>query len=350
MLNKSIKKRAFAHVLRGFLFPKSRFQPKKPPKVDRQSFRYRLRPFYYFTNILIVLLLLWSGLTESLLLWSGFWEVTEHWWVTLLFTALLVLLIEITKYFTGTYFFKMLSHGWLREGKSYRLAFIMLLPMTIGVYFASVYLSVKGAPQVIAFIKSEPKAVDLVNLDSIHQQFNRQIGQVQADKENAKQTTWRGITTQAATELLHKYEDRIARLEAEKQNAILAAEWQNAGQQSNNQKDIAYWGSWLQRFGGFGECITLLLLYFTQIYLYSIYQEDAVFLPEVETKPRRKRKFTLEDPIEYEGKSYKAYILLDWMNKAKHRANHNKTAKSRTFNRKRYQSLKHLLDNYDPKG
>ena len=87
-------------------------------------------------------------------------------------------LVELGKYFLGSYTIRFMVQGWLKLGWNYILGFIIILPITIALYFGSIYMSINGAPMITSFISNQTQKGHTANIDSIQQVYNQQLLQV----------------------------------------------------------------------------------------------------------------------------------------------------------------------------
>lgn len=373
--------------VRNFFRPKNIYtqSANSPPEP---SFKNRLAPLQRFIGVLIVFLLLWSALTECIFLFSGFLNITNAQNVSTVMTILFIFVLESCKFFLGKYCFRFITHAWLKDGGQYILAFSIVLPITVGVFYASIFLSVNGAPQVVEFAKNQTKIEFIVNKDSIDNKYDKMLVRVEADKESAKNTTWRGVTTTKATLLLQKYEDRIIDIELQRKQAINAAFSQKQEVEKLFSNDSEYWGIWFARFGGYGEALTLFFIFFMETYRRAVEKEKSLIYTERESErndsvPERKESETeqiqevtveniheniddlpidvlLQEPVsvpnntdivpeqifEFEGKTYTEEQLKDFIRKTKYRAKNNRTENSRLQNEARLRDLLSVLDSY----
>ncbi|MGK0366565.1 MAG: hypothetical protein ACI85O_003639, partial [Saprospiraceae bacterium] len=169
---KCTEKRAYLHALtRNFFRERKKYVHTANPS-PLPAFQKRLRPLKRFIGMLVIILLFWSALTESLFLFSGFLNITDIPEISAALTFLFILIIECCKYFLGTYCFRFLTHGWLRDGARYVLSFFIILPLSVATFYASIYLSVNGAPQVVEFVKEQTTPEYIINTDSIHARYD----------------------------------------------------------------------------------------------------------------------------------------------------------------------------------
>ena len=275
---KSTEKCADLHILMRNFFRKQKKYVRTANTPPSPAFQKRLRPLKRFIGMLVIILLFWSALTESLFLFSGFLNITDVPELSAVLTLLFITIIECCKYFLGTYCFRFLTHGWLRDGMRYVLSFLIILPLSIATFYASIYLSVNGAPQVVEFVKEQTTPEFIINKDSIHSRYDTLAAKIELDKANAKKTTWRGVTTTHATVLLQKYEDRLSDIEVQRENALGEARRKEQEAKNDFSDDSEYWGDWFARFGGYGEGLTLLLLFFLEVYHRAVYKEKELLL------------------------------------------------------------------------
>ena len=217
-------------------------------KNEKLSFRHRLKGLKQFAIVSILLLLSWSATTESLFLFSGFYETTSSLYASFLGVALIVILLEGGKLFFGTFTLLFLTQGWIKDGALYILTFIVLLPTSIGIFYGSYYMSVNGAPKIAKFVKTQTSTPPLIDIDSIHQNYDARIYPLQSKIDSSQNIKWKGVTTKTATKLSIAFQDQINQLEKHRENAILNASKMNQETLSKRQNSTESWGTWLSRF------------------------------------------------------------------------------------------------------
>ena len=128
---KSKQKQAKKPVFNSFFFSKKKednspnqnvlaYQDKQElnrikQKNERNTFRQRFFPLTPFLFFATFLLLIWSAMTESSFIVAGFMGMTSSWGITIFLTFLLVLLLELSKFYLGSYVLRFIVCGWLSE-------------------------------------------------------------------------------------------------------------------------------------------------------------------------------------------------------------------------------------------
>ena len=252
-------------------------------KNERLTFRIRLKGLRRFVMLGLGLLLLWSASTESLFLFSGFYEMSSSLALSILGVFLVVALLEGGKFFFGSYLLLFLTQGWIKDGWLYRLTFIVLIPICIGLYWGSYYLSVNGAPQIADFIHTNTKQLELVDTDSITQYYDQRIAALQKEISTTKDIKWKGTTTNTATKLALEFQAQVNELEVQKKSDLETANTNNNKRLQKDENKNVNWGLWLSKFGGYGELLTIVFLLFIELYDRASYLE----LPHQKQKPKQ---------------------------------------------------------------
>ncbi len=242
-------------------------------KNEKLTFRIRLKALKRFALVALSLLLLWSATTETLFLFSGFYSITNSLLFTTLGIGVLVVLLEGGKFFFGTFALLFITQGWLKDGILYILTFLVLLPTTVGLFWGSYYMSVNGAPDIAIFVKAQTSSIQLVNSDSINQVYDTRVSQLQTKIDSAQNIKWRGTTTKTATKLSIAFQNQINQVEQQRQASLLSAVNTNTKTLEKMYKHTNNWGTWLSRFSGYGEILTIIFLLFLELYDRAAYLE-----------------------------------------------------------------------------
>lgn len=256
----------------------------------------RLYPFKIFCVVLLVLALLWSATTEFIFLTAVFSKMWSSTILTIGLTVLILLILELSKYFLGTYFFKYLTHGWLREGHYYQTSFLVILIASAAIYYGSFFLSVNGARVSARFTYLQSHELGLIDTDSINRAYDRKLAVVQQNIEKAQNTTWKGITTRSATELIGQYQEQIVQFETQRDSSLAKAERLNTAVIGDSQGEIDITGYWLARFGGAGELLTLVCLFLLESYYRASYLQMPESLEEEKPESSVQRLVAQDEP------------------------------------------------------
>ena len=221
---------------------------RKEGMAGKSAFEVRLLPLKRFALISTICLLIWSGFLETSFFFSGFESMLKNPIPAWMLTVLLVLILEGSKFFFGAFTFRFLVRGWLKEGWHYWLAFLLVLPLCVMVFSGSIYLSIKGAPEVVVFFTRETQPPELENLDNINQYFNERISKLEREKEQVLTIRQRGRVTYHATLLLTKLQDQANSVELQRDSALNRAHRKNVMALAQTNQDIQAWGTCFSSF------------------------------------------------------------------------------------------------------
>jgi hypothetical protein len=329
---------------------------KKRGMPDISAVEHRLLPLKRFALAAALILLLWSAFLETSFFFSGFQEMLNNSVSALTLTLLLVMLIESSKFYLGAYAFRFMVQGWLKEGWSYRLAFLIVLPLCVAVYFGSIYLNVKGAPKVASFFTHKTQNIELEPLDSINRYYDQRQASLKAEKETAQTIRHRGKITYHATLLLTKLQDQAMSIELQRDSALARAQRRNERVLAQSVQSPRDWGKWLSKLGGYGETMTLFFLFFMEVYDKARQENNNV---QTTTSPRKKRRQKKRQKraaqpspemagtrVWYNDKPYPPSRFRDWLAKVERRSKDSATASARQRNRHRYSEMQIAWNNY----
>ncbi|MCC6725552.1 MAG: hypothetical protein IT258_13675 [Saprospiraceae bacterium] len=318
----------------------------------------RLSPLKRFATLAVIALLIWSAALESAFFYTGFVEMFGNLPVVITVTTLLVLLLEGAKFYFGAFAFRFLVQGWLKEGWTYWMAFLIVIPLCIAVYFGSIYLNINGAPQIAVFFTSRTVKPALEILDATDAYYDARQATLAVEKENALSIKRKGKPTDQATVLLSQIQEQSNRIEIQRDSALARAQRQNTMLLSQSTSKTKEWGTWLSRFGGFGEGLTLFFLLFIEVY------DKARQAPSEKQTTKRKpanashrQKIRQIDTanhaqelvaagVWYENKSYPPSRFKDWLDKVEHRSRESATASARLRNSQRHAEMLASWDSY----
>ncbi len=318
----------------------------------------RLAPLKRFATIAIIALLIWSASLEAAFFYSGFVEMLGTQTMAITVTALLVLLLEGCKFYLGAFAFRFIVQGWLKEGWAYRMAFVIVLPLSIAVFAGSIFLNTKGAPQIAAFFTSHASKPDLVNLDSINAYYDGRQASLKVEKGNALTIKRKGKPTYQATLLLSQIQEQSNRIEIQRDSASARTQRQNAMLYSQSTTKAKDWGTWLSRFGGFGEGLTLFFLLFIEVYdkARQVSSGNQATKKKPASTSRRQKNLQVKTTTQtqelvaaevfYDNKSYPPSRFKDWLDKVEHRSRESATSSARFRNGQRHAEMLVSWNNY----
>lgn len=321
-------------------------------KSGMLSVESRLAPLKRFSTLATIALLIWSAALESAFFYTGFADMLGSKTLAIAITGLLVILLESSKFYFGAFAFRFIVQGWLKEGWAYRLAFMIVLPLSIAVFAGSIFLNTKGSPQIAEFFTSQaPKPGHEANLTSIDAYYDGRQATLALEKENALNIKRKGKPTYQATVLLSQIQEQSNRIEIQRDSALARAQRQYSTLLSLSNSKAKDWGTWLSRFGGFGEGLTLFFLLFIEVYDKARQappeKQTTKMKPanashrqktrQIETVTQAQERIAAE--VWHENKSYPPSRFKDWLDKVEHRSKESATASARLRNSQRHQEM-----------
>jgi hypothetical protein len=230
--------------------------------ANQKSVIDRLEGWIQAMGILLIILTLWSILTEAAFLYPQLKNTTQSTWIAAPVTIMIVAAIETLKILGGTTLIRMKAFNWLQDGSYYRVMFgILLIPVAVA-YLASAFCTIKGAPLTVDHINRQTTTLPLVDLQEIRSSYDAKIAQQNEVIEQGKEMTWKGKVVSDGRKLIRQANETIEKLNDDMDAELAAARAKNQQIISENKSDVANVGNWLQGFGGISELLTLLLLVF----------------------------------------------------------------------------------------
>jgi hypothetical protein len=231
-------------------------------KANQKSVIDRLEGWIQAMGILLIILTLWSILTEAAFLYPQLKNTTQSTWIAAPVTIMIVAAIETLKILGGTTLIRMKAFNWLQDGSYYKVMFgILLIPVAVA-YLASAFCTIKGAPLTVDHINRQTTTLPLVDLQEIRSSYDAKIAQQNEVIDQGKQMTWKGKVVSDGRKLIRQANETIEKLNDDLEAELAAARAKNSELVAGNQADVANVGNWLQGFGGISELLTLLLLVF----------------------------------------------------------------------------------------
>jgi len=264
-------------------FDKSKLQSQIIRENEAEGFLDRFHSFYMVIAWgILPLLIVWSIITEFLFLYRHFTQSTGSLPLTLVFTFLVILLVEGLKAKTAVPTLRMFTHGWFWQGWHYKAVLVFLLPVMAISYIGSAYMSVKGGPEIVYFFNSNNEELQptLISLDSIHAGFDARTAPLLTNLAKAQKSTWGGKPTAEGLALSQKIQDQINRIEAERTTTLTEARALNQQLMGQWRERVTHRGGWMAGFAGIGEILQLICYLLLQIFHRSAYKEVAHVDPE----------------------------------------------------------------------
>jgi hypothetical protein len=325
------------------------------------SMEVRLLPLKRFATGATLVLLLWSASLETAFFYAGFKQMLSSNLAAIVIALVLALLLESLKYFSGTFAFRFLVRRWLGDGWHYVLAFMVVLPLCIASFVGSIFLSIRGAPLVASFYSEQGSQLNLVNLDSINIYFDARQKQLTKEKEAAIQIKKRGRTTSQATLWLTQIQSQSNSIEVQRDTALTQAKRVNNLLLANKKGASKNWGTWLSRFGGYGEMLTLFFLFFVEVFNSAklpVSPRQASTIVKSDKRGKRKRQVSslrhppdfVNDKLVYNGREYPLPRFLDWLKKVEQRASESATESARRRNQARHSEMSATLESQLKRG
>lgn len=190
-------------------------------------------------------------------------------------TILLVALIEGLKFFLGKGAIDDIQAGVFSEGGAYLYAFVLKALGFIAIIAYSITLSVKGAPEINEYLRTQVKLVqpEYISLDSINSRYDAEILPYQGNIDKYSQTTWKGKIVSEARQMIMAEQKNIDRIEERRNTELNRAILENDKIGQDFEERTASNGQWAMGFAGLGEVICIFCLIFIGIYDDGIYTE-----------------------------------------------------------------------------
>ena len=236
---------------------------------DKNSFIVRNAALnYLLLYLLYPIAAIYSAFTQGAALYVYLDRVINSAFAALIFTIIVAVVIEVSKYFFG----KAVSddarqHVWT-ESKNHIIAFVLKLVAFVGVFAFSITLSLTGAPDVAQDYRENAVPIDaqLISKDSIQNYFDVKIAAERADIAAAERMTWRGAIVADGRQIIKTAKANIKDYEQQAQAALTDATKQNNDTRSDYDAETATAGNWLTGFAGLGEVLAIIILLFVSNY------------------------------------------------------------------------------------
>jgi hypothetical protein len=248
--------------------------------AKRQSVYDRLGPFNQALSIVLILLIVWSVLTEFAFIFPQLLNTAGSKAFAITVTVILIISIEVLKIVGGRTLIRMVSFGWLQDGGHYRVMFGILLLPVLAAFLSSAYCTIMGAPTTVDHINRQTTTLPLVDLQEIRAGYDAKIAHQEQVIQQGKQMTWKGKVVSDGRKLIRQANETIEKLNDDLEAELAAARAKNSELVAGNQADVANVGTWLQGFGGIGELFSFLLLVFMTNYERAVADEDDGNDPE----------------------------------------------------------------------
>jgi hypothetical protein len=213
------------------------------------------------------------------------------------------------------------------------------------------YINIKGAPQIAAFFTSHAPKPGQASLTAIDAYYDSRQAALTLEKEKILNIKRKSNPTHQATLLFSQIQEQSNHIEIQRDSAMVRAQRQNVmllSQSANKAKD---WGTWLSRFGGFGEGLTLFFLLFIEVYdkaRQAQSNKQTTKKKPFGTSHRQKiRQLDTANHVQelvavgvwYENKNYPPSRFKDWLDKVEYRSKESATASARLRNSQRHAEM-----------
>lgn len=186
----------------------------------------------------------------------------------LIITLLLVLLIEGLKFFLGKGAVDDIQAGVFSEGGSFLAAFALKVMGFIAVLSYSIFLSVQGAPEVSAYLRTHFTPVENTYLDTdeIRARYETELQPHRENIATYQNTTWKGKIVSEARKMILAEQAMMASIEQRRAEELSKATQENEARKQQYDERTAANGSWAMSFAGLGEVVCIFCLIFIGIY------------------------------------------------------------------------------------
>ena len=212
--------------------------------------------------ILYPIAALWSIFTAGSHLYHHFNSVFSSVIITAIFTLILVLGIEIGKYFFAKATMEDLVEGVVAEDGYHKAAFVMKLAGVLACFTFSILLSIKGAPVSADNWKATFAPIELISLDSINVYYDEKIAVENTSFDKGSQSLWKGKPTDGGLEVMQNAQTAKENIEAQREMALGEAREENKTRRATYQLNTANTGDWFMGLAGIGEAICIICLLF----------------------------------------------------------------------------------------
>jgi hypothetical protein len=186
--------------------------------------------------------------------------------IGLLFTVVLVLLIETLKFFTG----KGAVDDWQADafikGGVHRVMFLAKVAGFVVISLFSYKLSTEGANMATHTITASTRPPTLINKDSINALYDARLAPIQANIESYRKTTWKGSITRDALAGMKAEGKQVEQIENDRRMALAMAMQQDSTTTAQWSASTAETGNFFTVFAGIGELVCLLAIIFMGVY------------------------------------------------------------------------------------
>lgn len=258
--------------------------------TERLQKKFTPKPYHVRFNLLRIVALissyvfnLFSGLTASVLVLFFTYQVSGYWIPSLIVTVLFLVLLEISKRITTTTIFK---DALVYKKMNFGLCAVALILIGISILF-----SYNGSKYAIKEFTPPPA---LVNLDSLTAPIDQRITNLEQQREDARNTKYRGVTTSSSQRTVETLTQQIATLENERMVLITKTRNKNENKEKTHDEHIQLNGSHFALVTGFLELLFLLCTFYLEYFDFRSFVE--IVQPsksndngEVETLPQQQR-------------------------------------------------------------
>lgn len=242
---------------------------------------------YFLLYFLYPIAALYSIFTGGSALLVYMQSVFSNLTAALIITGFIISALELAKFFFGAAMSDDIRHHVWTESKNHVIAFLLKLVAFIGVFAASITLSLTGAPDVAESYRETRTPVEssLIDLEAIKSEFDNKIASERQDIVHASNMTWKGAIIKDGRQIIKEAKANISILEKSRQNALKDARGQNDSIIQDYNSDTAKAGNWMTGFAGAGEVLALLILFFLANYKSGALSEVNSELTAVITAP-----------------------------------------------------------------
>lgn len=203
---------------------------------------------------------IWSSFTEGSAIYS-FLSNTIDTIPALVFTILLVALIEAGKYWFGKGVIEDLYDEKVKEVHDY-ISLSLKSAGAILCFGASIALSIFGSPEAAEFWKKATSPIALISEIKINEKFDALIENENSEITKGENMTYGGAITEHGSKRITQAKAAKKEIEKNRRTELTEARRSNKEKQAVYDNKTANSGTWFQSFAGIGEAIAIIILLF----------------------------------------------------------------------------------------
>ena len=213
---------------------------------------------------------IFSGITASVLVFYFAFTLSGYWMPSAVVTAVFLVLIETSKRITVT--------AIVRNALQYKTARIGLIVTAVVLISLSISFSYYGAQKTVYRFTAPPEQIAS---NQITAGIDTKIDNVNKQIENARQTTWKGITTTTSQKTIKSLTDQLNALEMERIRLIQRTETANDKTALLHHETTTITAEHFALITALLELLFIVCAFYPEYYDYRSYVEFASVMPPV---------------------------------------------------------------------